>query len=313
MASVILQSPQMSRWHCNSGGIATSKEVEWQHSVRGLETSRGIELHFGRSLSDSDVATWIQWFERVRPSFGGRMHFRLVDFQENHLSGSNLNKLLESIIKENVTLERLLLFGNGLSTTRVLWPLLSTGRCHEVHLSHNLLTSEAIIETLEIVGSAKKSYPVFDSWRGVWQPLWLRLHDNPGSNSSKVRQYLQRQTHRDFCLTMTVSGDACAPGRCCRPGPLPRIHLKCSERGVVLRDAPAVKKAPKAIYPLAPPAAEGGIRTRKCWGRAEAPADRTLVDAAPLEELHNVSDFPPLAAALLKTSRPPRPPTAPAA
>lgn len=202
------------------------REASWQGSI--TETRGGHLRIFmaGRGMVDSDMAQWCAWFETFMKS-ARKIVAQDVNFSGNALTSAGVRQLLSAFTAMAVEVQVLKLWNNRIGKGSGLAQFFATcnGSLRELHLSNNVLDSQAMYEIMVAAAAAKDG----DSWsypKGT-VALWLRLENNcPDDAEALNAQFLAELTRlgrKRSCLCHVTGSTTCNP-RLCAFG-TPAIHL----------------------------------------------------------------------------------------
>jgi len=154
-----------------------------------------------------------------------------VDFSHNRMSNQMVWMLLETLAQHECHVALLKLFANNISQGGVLAICefirtnLRAEALQELHLSHNDIDDESVLELVRTLNSQKPRYPPRRPQEGtgemVLAPVWLRLNHNRIREPDAVRRSAEGEG-----ITICTAWDrqACGTSRCCRRD-CPLIHL----------------------------------------------------------------------------------------
>ena len=154
-----------------------------------------------------------------------------VDFSRNGLNNQAVWALLETLAHHEVHVSVLKLHKNCISQGGVLalCEFLRSNRkagpVHELHLSHNEIDDESVLELMRTLRDQDRRYPplrLVDGQETV-APVWVRLHQN------RIRDYrgtLDAMDSEGITHCSARSSKGCGLTKCSRPGDTPLCHLK---------------------------------------------------------------------------------------
>lgn len=153
-----------------------------------------------------------------------------VDFSSNGLSNQAVWILLETLAQHEVHASVLKLYKNRISQGGVLAVCeflranRRAGPVHELHLSHNEIDDESVLELMRTFRDQRSRYPpqrLVDGMDCV-APVWVRLHQNRIRDPAAALRAMDSEGIT-FCAARSSNG--CGPTRCARPGDCPLVHL----------------------------------------------------------------------------------------
>ena len=175
----------MSPWRSKHLYIVIAMEARWTKSIsvtfpREHVVILNVNLA-GLGLTDQDANEWARWTKSYLQHRRCTRSVGVLDISRNKLTDVGLTYVLEAVT-ENLGggVQKLRCHCNYLRTLPVP-TLLSCGESlSELHLSHNHLTAQSILDLI-ICFIDSDRYPLDGK-----QPLWLRIEKNPGCLSSKL-------------------------------------------------------------------------------------------------------------------------------
>jgi len=188
-------------------------------------------------LTEVGVKRYCRWLETRLQSFKdehGHEPLRRcrgeVDFSHNRLDNQMVRLLLETLEQNEVHAALLKLFGNLISKEGVLAICDFIRNNHgaeplqELHLSHNEIDDDCVLELLRTLHSQRPRYPPRRSRDGDGAglaPVWLRLNHNRIRDPDQVRRDAEAAG-----VTLCAASDrnACGTSRC-KWKECPLVHL----------------------------------------------------------------------------------------
>ena len=192
-------------------------------------------------VTSGDVAQVCELFSNVIRDIraetpGISIRLDRFDFSQNGFGNDGLIVLVHAIGRQDAGVPRvLLLWQNLISDGAVLMELFITGSLHELHLSMNMLSEQAVLSLVCSALTAKRfngeyAYPYLHKQQKV--PLWLRLENQKNYYNSDRRVFF-RKLHNMLCMVgfnyeddiCFVEGKSqCRAGRC-SCAVVPSVHL----------------------------------------------------------------------------------------
>jgi len=170
----------------------------WPQACRRTEWG-GLEVHLSNwNLDDEAVQEWCRWAQDSLPLIAtragrdGKSPVLTVDLSFNRIGDKGVEALVSLFIKLPLKLQVLKLHRNllGCASAMSLGHMLRTfgaagdrcGMLEELHLSHNNMQLDGILELLQCValageGTGQPAYPCKIHPAGL-MPLWLRIEHN---------------------------------------------------------------------------------------------------------------------------------------
>jgi len=154
-----------------------------------------------------------------------------VDFSHNNMSNQMVWMLLETLAQHEVHTALLKLYANDISQGGVL-AICEFIRMNEradavqeLHLSHNAIDDESVVELLRTLHTQRPKYPPPRTVEGtnetVLTPVWVRLNHNSVREPDAVKSTVEKEG-----VTICTARDrtACGTSRCCLKE-CPLVHL----------------------------------------------------------------------------------------
>eukprot|EP00928_Gymnodinium_smaydae_P034885 TRINITY_DN24635_c0_g1_i1.p1 TRINITY_DN24635_c0_g1~~TRINITY_DN24635_c0_g1_i1.p1 ORF type:complete len:877 (+),score=186.42 TRINITY_DN24635_c0_g1_i1:272-2902(+) len=217
-----------------------AQQSAWRTCVRIHEGRNEVSIGMsGWGMTDQDIVSWCDWFvshlRKTRGKNSERLLAKEINFSKNQLTALGVRSLLETLHDLDISPVVLQIHHNRLSTGGDIARFLAVngGALRELHLSHNDLDTEAVMDIIFAAAAAKDEhgeflYPHQNGARNA-APLWMRLEQNfVDCDLLKERvEEASRQLQRPGRVLCSVTDKGCTPHSCNRHRlDPPAIHAK---------------------------------------------------------------------------------------
>lgn len=243
-------APRSATWKQKASADQLGNSFEWQFSKSVWIRDGALEVSLAKwEIDNEGVEQWCAWATTWIPQTEegkslardekGFLVLREADFSNNYLGDEGLRAVLQVFQVLRIGVRVLKLYNNRLGrlAARLLakWIEATPLAMYELHLSHNFMPREGVVEICAAIASSG-SYPP-ERFRKGSVPLWLRVEQNMIENASgfvaeaakEMRKLLAGgplSSHKEICEVYTKNG-ICSSERCgkFKWDECPLIHL----------------------------------------------------------------------------------------